>query len=128
MLDTNIISNLVRFPQGKVAKKVIQKGNDSICASIVAACEVRFGAKKRASKKLSNQVEAVLSTMKIIPFQEPADRHYSTLRCYLEKAGTPIGPNDMLIAAHALSLNLTLVTNNVREFSRVPNLNVENWL
>ena len=128
LLDTNIISDLIRFPQGKVADKLIQVGDKSICTSIIVAAEIRFGTEKRASKLLTKQAELVLSAINIFPFQAPADRHYSVLRCYLEKNGTPIGPNDMLIAAHALTLNRILVTNNMREFSRIPNLQVENWL
>ena len=66
--------------------------------------------------------------MSIVPFAEPADQVYAELRAHLERAGTPIGPHDLLIAAHALALDLTLVTDNLREFSRVPDLRVENWL
>lgn len=70
----------------------------------------------------------MLAALEILPFEEPADRRYGELRDYLERQGTPIGPNDMLIAAHALALGLAVVTDNVGEFSRVPELQVENWL
>lgn len=128
LLDTNIISELIKKPQGIVANKIITIGDDKICTSIIVASEINFGVEKRQSKKLSQQVDAILSAIEILPYQIPADTHYAKLRASLEKAGTPIGPNDMLIAAHALSLDLTLVTANEKEFLRVDGLTVENWL
>jgi tRNA(fMet)-specific endonuclease VapC len=128
LLDTNILSDLVRNPQGAVTNYILQEGEGSICTSIVVAAELRFGAEKRGSRRLSTQLETILSAIEILPMEEPTDRQYAKLRYHLEKAGTPIGPNDMLIAAHALSLGLTLVTANQNEFHRVPGLAVENWL
>lgn len=128
LLDTNILSDLVRHPQGIVAKKIALEGEKSICTSIVVAGELRFGAIKRGSERLTGQLEAILSALEILPLEEPADRHYGELRTYLEKRGAMIGPNDMLIAAHALALDYVVITANVREFSRVPGLRVENWL
>jgi tRNA(fMet)-specific endonuclease VapC len=128
MLDTNILSDLVRNPQGIVAAQIARFGEPAICTSVVVACELRYGAAKRGSSQLTRQVEVILSALEILPLEEPADNHYGELRTYLENQGTPIGPNDMLIASHALSLHLTLVTANTSEFSRVPNLNIENWL
>lgn len=128
LLDTDTLSELVRHPQGAVADRIAREGEDSVCTSIIVACELRFGAPKKSSARLSSQLETVLSGLEILPHEEPADRHYAELRNHLEKAGTPIGPNDMLIAAHALALALTVVTGNVHEFSRVPGLVVENWL
>jgi tRNA(fMet)-specific endonuclease VapC len=92
------------------------------------AGELRFGAYKRGSDRLTAQVEAILSAIEILPLEEPADQHYGKLRALLESRGEMIGPNDMLIAAHALALDCTVVTANRREFSRVPGLKVENWL
>jgi tRNA(fMet)-specific endonuclease VapC len=89
---------------------------------------LRFGAEKRASPRLNKQLEAILSVLTILPFEEPADRFYAQLRSQLERRGSPIGPNDMLIAAHALALDLTIITANTHEFSRVPELKVDNWL
>ena len=77
---------------------------------------------------MTAQLEAVLAALEVLPFEEPADRRYGELREHLERQGTPIGPNDVLIAAHALALGLAVVTDNVREFSRVPGLHIENWL
>ena len=128
LLDTNILSDLVRNPQGLVAQKIVATGEKSICTSIIVAGELRFGAKKLGSKLLSNQLSLILSAVDILPLEEPADQRYGELRADLEKRGETIGPNDMLIAAHALILDCVIVTANVREFSRVPNLRVENWL
>ena len=128
LLDTNIISELVRRPRGVVTARIGREGDRSICTSIIVAVELRFGAEKSGSEKLRSQLEAILSAIEILLLEEPADRRYAVLRAQLEKAETPIGPNDMLIAAQALSLGLTVVTGNQREFGRVPGLSVENWL
>jgi tRNA(fMet)-specific endonuclease VapC len=128
LLDTNIISELVRHPQGVIAMKVAQVGEESVCTSIIVAGELRFGAAKRGSERLSAQLDAVLFALEILPLEPPADHHYGLLRRHLEQQGTPIGPNDMLIAAHGLALDLTVVTHNVQEFSRVPDLKVESWV
>ena len=128
LLDTDTVSDLVRHPQGVIAKRIAQEGEKSVCTSVIVVCELRFGAAKKSSARLSAQLETVLSALEILAYEEPADRHYAQLRHHLEKAGRPIGPNDMLIAAHALALGLTVVTGNVSEFTRVPGLKVENWL
>jgi len=128
MLDTNIISELIHNPRGTVTDRIVREGETSVCTSIVVVAELWFGVKKKGSARLARQAEAVISAIEILPLDEPADREYAKLRCYLEKAGKPIGPNDMLIAAHALSLKLVLVTANLREFSRIPGLQTENWL
>ena len=128
LLDTNILSDLVRNPQGLIAQKIMSAGEGSICTSIIVASELRFGAKKLGSRQLTTQLNTILSAIDILPLEEPADHRYGELRAHLEKHGTPIGPNDMLIAAHALMLDCVVVTANEREFSRVPKLKVENWL
>ena len=128
LLDTNILSDLVRHPQGKIAVRITREGEKNICTSIVVAAELRFGAIKSGSEKLITQLERILSAIDILPLEEPADRHYASLRDRLEKQGKAIGPNDMLIAAHALAVDCTVVTANDSEFSRVPGLKVENWL
>ena len=127
-LDTNILSDLVRYPQGVVAKKIAVVGENEICISIIVAAELRFGAAKRNSARLSNQVETILAAMLVVPFDVPTDREYAKLRQLLESSGNSIGPNDLLIAAQARANRQILVTNNVREFTRVPGLQVENWL
>ena len=103
-------------------------GENEICISIIVAAELRFGAAKRNSARLSNQVETILAAMLVVPFDVPTDREYAKLRQLLESSGNSIGPNDLLIAAQARANGQILVTNNVREFTRVPSLQVENWL
>ncbi|MEA2093979.1 MAG: type II toxin-antitoxin system VapC family toxin [Pseudomonadota bacterium] len=128
LLDTNILSDLVRNPQGMVAARIAKEGEDNVCTSIVAAAELRYGAAKSNSAKLADRVDLILSALEILPLEVPADHQYAALRDHLTRQGTPIGPNDLLIAAHALANDLTIVTANVGEFSRVPGLKVENWL
>ncbi|MGB5539305.1 MAG: type II toxin-antitoxin system VapC family toxin [Gammaproteobacteria bacterium] len=128
LLDTNILSDLVRHPQGTVADRIAAAGENSVCTSIVVAAELRFGAIKSGSGKLTQTIEQILSAVEILPLESPADQHYGELRHHLSRQGMPIGPNDLLIAAHALAADLTLVTANSREFSRVPGLKLENWL
>ena len=128
LLDTSVVSHLVRNPQGVVAEQIASVGERQVCTSIVVAAELRYGAAKRHSDGLTRQLHTILSALDILPLDEPADRRYGELRALLERQGNTIEPNDLLIASHALSLPLTLVTANVDEFSRVPNLDVENWL
>ena len=103
-------------------------GENEICISIIVAAELRFGAAKRNSARLSNQVETILAAMLVVPFDVPKDREYVKLRQLLESSGNSVGPNDLLIAAQARANGQILVTNDVREFTRVPSLQVENWL
>lgn len=128
LLDTNIFSSLLKQPAGEVARRIAAVGEGSICTSIVVACELRYGAEKKGSAALTERVEALLTAVEVLPFEDEADRACATIRTALERAGTPIGANDMLIAAHATALGLTLVTDNTREFLRVQGLAVENWL
>jgi len=128
MLDTNIISDIVRHPAGQIFKQIKKNGEETICTSIIVAAELRYGIHKKDSSRLTKQVEAILSHIDILALKPPADTHYSKLRVFLEKTGTPIGPNDMLIASHAMALDLTLISANIKEFSRIPNLKLNNWL
>ena len=128
LLDTNILSDLVRNPTGPVARRIRGVGEHTICTSLIVAAELRYGACKRGSERLIAQLEAVLGAMDILPLESPCDRHYADLRWMLEREGTPIGGNDMLIVAQALALGLILVTHNRREFDRVHQLDVEDWL
>jgi len=128
LLDTDAVSDLVQYPQGVVAQRIARVGDAAVCTSIVVAAELRFGAAKKGSRRLAAQVEAVLGMFDVLPLAAPADHAYGDLRARLEAAGTPIGPNDCLIAAHALALDCTIVTGNTREFGRVDGLRVENWL
>jgi tRNA(fMet)-specific endonuclease VapC len=128
LLDTNIVSDLVRRPQGSVAARIADVGEENVLTSVIVACELRYGAAKRGSKRLTRQVEAVLGAITILPFQPDADRHYAAIRTGLERKGTPIGAHDMLIAAQARAIRAVCVTANVTEFKRVRGLKVENWL
>jgi len=128
LIDTNVLSDLVKHPQGQIFQRIVAVGEDSVCTSIIVACELRFGVAKSGSSRLVQQLECILEVLSVLPLEPPVDEHYAAIRIYLEQAGTPIGPNDLLIAAHALALDLTLVTANTREFERVPNLSLDNWL
>lgn len=128
LLDTNIVSHAARFPQGVIADRIAVVGEQQVCTSIVVAAELRYGAARRRSERLSRRIDAVLSALEVLAFDEPADRFYAELRTHLERRGTPIGPNDMLIAAQALAADLVVISANVQEFMRVPKLRVENWL
>ena len=128
LLDTNIISDLIRNPQGKAAKRIAKVGESSICTSIIVAAELRYGCAKSSSTRLRKAVEDLLGEIAVLPFEAPADAEYGALRAALETAGTPIGSNDLLIAAHARAAGAIIVTANANEFRRVPGLTVENWL
>jgi tRNA(fMet)-specific endonuclease VapC len=123
-----VVSDLVRNPQGKVAAQIADVGEESVCTSIIVAAELRYGAARKGSERLLAQLVTVLGALEILPFEKPAEITYGDLRARLEAAGKPIGGNDMLIAAHAISLGLMIVTENEREFSRVEGLPFENWL
>ncbi|MEB3340437.1 type II toxin-antitoxin system VapC family toxin [Okeania sp.] len=128
LLDTNIISELIKNPRAIIFSKIKEVGEDKVCTSIIVACELKFGARKKKSQKLIEKLETILSKIKILPLTDPVEEYYAEIRTYLESQGIPIGGNDLLIAAHALTLNLTVITANLSEFSRIPNLKVENWL
>ncbi|GAB6042780.1 PIN domain-containing protein [Endothiovibrio diazotrophicus] len=128
LLDTNILSDLIRHPHGPCARHIAEVTEAAICTSIVVACELRYGVLKRGSKTLSNRVDQLLQSIETLPLDEGVEPHYAEIRHHLTRAGTPIGPNDLLIAAHARSRGLTVVTANLGEFGRVPALSVENWL
>jgi tRNA(fMet)-specific endonuclease VapC len=128
LLDTNIVSDLVRRPQGRVAAKIAEIGEQQVATSIIVAAELRYGAAKKGSPRLSAQLEAVLGALDVVALEPPADAAYGNLRAALEKSGRLIGPNDLLIAAQSLALDMVLVTDNVGEFERVDGLKVENWL
>ena len=128
LLDTNILSHLIRNPSGSVFHRLEAILPATACTSIIVAAEIRFGLCKGVSEKLQIQAEKVLNVIEILGLEFPADQYYGEVRALLNKAGKPIGGNDLLIAAHALALNLTLVSANVRKFTRVPGLRVENWL
>ena len=128
LLDSNILGNLSRNPQGAIASELKKRENQKVVTSIIVHCEVEYGLEKSKSEKLRRTMETILSEIEILDLTPPVHEHYAAIRLALKVAGTPIGPNDLLIAAHARAIGATLVTDNVREFSRVPGLKVENWL
>jgi tRNA(fMet)-specific endonuclease VapC len=132
MLDTNIISDMMRNPTGAAFKSlqqaVAQTPDLQVCTSVVVDAELQFGLQLKQSVRLNSAYAHVMQVIDVLPLEANSASHYAALRATLTRAGTPIGPNDMLIAAHALALGCTLVTNNEEEFRRVPGLRVENWL
>jgi tRNA(fMet)-specific endonuclease VapC len=129
LLDTNVLSELIRHPRGIVAARMAAAGGSAVCCtSIIVAGELRFGALRRNSARLTRAVGSVLGALQVLSLDEGTDHHYGVIRAALEAAGRPIGANDLWIAAHALAADLTLVTDNASEFGRVEGLRRENWL
>jgi tRNA(fMet)-specific endonuclease VapC len=128
MLDTNILSDLARNPQGAVTPRIAEVGAENICVSIITAAALRYGCAKKGSAKLTARIEAMLGAVQVLALDAPADAAYGDIRVALETAGKPIGPNDLLIAAHAVAVGAVLVTANTGEFGRIAHLHVENWL
>ena len=132
LLDTNILSDLIRNPQGSVLRHIEAVGEEAIATNIIVAAELRFGAAKRGSAALTERVDAILSRLDILPLEEGFDAVYGEIRADLETRGAPIGAHDLLIAAHVRHLcgerDWVLVTANEKEFSRVGGLVLENWL
>lgn len=127
LLDTNVLSHLVRRPNDLMAR-IASVGEDAVCTSVVVAGELRVGALKKKSPALSARIDALLDALDVLPLDQGVDGVYAAIRARLEASGRPIGGNDYWIAAHALATGCTLVTDNVQEFRRVPNLSLENWL
>ena len=129
LLDTNICIYLIKKKPASVLNRLKKTKLDDIGISSITLSEMEYGVEKSERR---NQNKAALAEfmapMNILPYDDLAAAQYGPLRSFLEKIGKTLGALDMLIAAHALSLNLTMVTNNVREFQRVPNLKVENWI
>ncbi len=128
LLDTNILSQLIRDPRGPVTQRLAELNTEEICTSIVVACEMRYGAARRDSSPLTERVEDLLASLPVLPFDTDADRHYADIRSALERAGQTIGGNNLLIPAPSRALGATLVTHNLREFERVPGLKLDDWL
>lgn len=128
MLDTNIIIYLKNHRSEAALRRFTKRSPRELCISSITMAELEYGVFK-SSKPSQNQIALTtfLSQIEVIPFDTEAAIEYGAIRTYLEQKGQPIGANDLLIAAHAKALNLTLITNNTREFSRIPSLKVENW-
>lgn len=127
LLDTNIVSAMMDFPKGSVAKRIKEVGEEHVCTSIIVVAEVKYGIRKKQSRRLAAQFQAILPSLKVLPFEAPADDRYALIRVETERTGDTVAQNDMLIAAHALSLGATLVSAD-HIFAVIPGLKVENWL
>jgi tRNA(fMet)-specific endonuclease VapC len=129
MLDTNICIELLRAASRKVASRVDRFEIDEVAVSCITLAELLFGAERSARPAVHrNLITQFLAPIRILPFDDAAADTYGRVRAALERRGSPIGPLDTLIAGHALAVDLTLVTSNVREFARVDGLRVDNWL
>jgi tRNA(fMet)-specific endonuclease VapC len=128
MLDTNIISDVIRNPAGRAASAILRVGDAAVCTSIVVASELRYGCARKGSAKLLKKVEELLAEIPVLPLDVPVDARYGAIRAELQRIGQTIGQNDLFIAAHAYALGTTLVTANTGEFNRIKGLKVENWL
>jgi tRNA(fMet)-specific endonuclease VapC len=128
MLDTNICVYIINRKPIKILDRFIKTDPSQIGISSITLSELMYGVSK-SSKPEQNQMALAqfLAPMEIIPYPDEAAHYYGELRVHLEKRGTPIGSLDMLIAAHALSIDCTLITNNEKEFARIPKLKLENW-
>jgi tRNA(fMet)-specific endonuclease VapC len=129
MLDTNICIYIIKQKPENVINHFRQLPISSLAISSITLSELEYGVMK-SLKPEQNQLalSQFVAPLEILPYGDDATQYYGKLRAFLEKQGTPIGSLDMLIAAHALSINCTLVTNNENEFSRVPDLQIENWI
>jgi tRNA(fMet)-specific endonuclease VapC len=128
LLDTNIVSDMMNNPQGRVMASIAEVGEDRVFTSILVVSEIRYGIEKKGSQKLVVRLREILEGLPVERFETPADEHYAFIRNATKKNGTSVGQMDMLIAAHAQALDAILVTGNEREFSYVPGLKIENWL
>lgn len=126
MLDTDSVSFALRG-QGRVAERLSEHHPLDLCISAVTLAELRFGADLKQSKKLHRLIDKFCEVVVPLPFDGVAASRFGVVAAALTRAGTPIGRFDALIAAHALALGLTFVTNNTQHFNRVPGLEVENW-
>ena len=127
MLDTNIVSAIVRDPRGSVLERLTEVGEENVCISIITHGEIWYGVRKNGLEELSRKVANVTRRLQVASLTIPCDQRYAEVRLALRQ-GKNIGPNDLWIAAHALALDAVLVTANESEFSRVPGLKIENWL
>jgi tRNA(fMet)-specific endonuclease VapC len=131
LLDANILSDLLKNPAGRAAARMaaaVNRNPRKIYTSVIVAAEMHYGAKKKNSEKTTADVRGVLANVEILMLGLDVIEHYARIRVELERAGTIIGANDLMIAAHALATDLILVTHNLREFSRVKGLQYEDWL
>ncbi len=129
LLDTDVFSAIAKARDTALLRRVERIRLEDLALSIVTIGEIRFGqALNPLAVKLRERIDVLLDSMRHLPLGWNAVPHYASVRAHLQSKGTPIGPNDLWLAAHALAEDLTLVTGNQREFKRVPTLRVENWM
>jgi tRNA(fMet)-specific endonuclease VapC len=126
MLDADTISYAIRG-QGQVGKRLLEHQPSELCMSSITWAELRFGAEAKRSPKLRRAVQSFAMDVAVVPFDQAAADKFALVAAALARRGSPIGSFDTLVAAHALSLGLTVVTNNAKHFGRVPKLDIENW-
>lgn len=126
-LDTNICSYILRRHPAEMIERFASLDKSQLWLSAIVAAELRFGAAKLASPRFQAAIEAWLAGFEVLPWPVDAAHHYAQIRSKLERAGKPIGGMDLLIAAHAMAEDSVVITNNAREFHRVPSLAVEEW-
>lgn len=128
MLDTNICIYIIKQKPPEVLERFLEYQVGDIAISTITLAELRYGvAKSHYREKNASALDDFIIPLEVLPFDEEATQCYGEIRASLEKAGAPVGSMDLLIAAHAVSLGATLVTNNTREFDRIFGLNVVNW-
>jgi tRNA(fMet)-specific endonuclease VapC len=132
LLDTNTISYFLRDHSPALTARLMDTAPDALAVSVITAGELQFGLKKLGpsfrTTALAARLDKLLAAIATLPLEPDVASHYGHIRAHLETQGTPIGGNDLWIAAHALAQDLTLITHNLREFERVPGLRVESWL
>ena len=127
MLATDMVSFALRG-QGRVAARLLEHRPSQLCISAITLAELRFGADTRRSERLHRLISTFVESVKVVAFNERAADRFGAVATSLDRRGVPIGTFDTLMAAHALSLGLTFVTNNTRHFARVVGLKTENWV
>lgn len=131
LLDTNTVSYLLRNHSPALSSRLLGMAPESLAISVITAGELQFGLKRldagQRATALGQRLQHILESLPVLPLPTEAGERYAATRAHLEAKGTPIGGNDLWIAAHALSGDMTLITNNLREFQRVPGLKVEDW-
>lgn len=128
LLDTNIVSHAMHEPNGPVGSRITIAGIDNVAISVVTLGELLFGYARKPTPRLKQRLDGFLARSIVLPADTNVAVSYGEVRSTLQQRGQMIGANDLWIAAHALALNVTLVTDNMDEFARVDGLRVENWL
>lgn len=129
MLDTNICIHLIKKKPPKVLKRFEKEFDNGLCISAITLAELELGVEKSAQKERNQLALAMLLTsLDVLPFDSPAAVEYGKIFAYLQRNGTPVGKMDILIGAHARSLGIPIITNNTKDFERIPGLILENWV